>query len=144
MQLIAADWEEGEAMPNKSEFPTDTFESVRDDFSTRAGEVKSKVSEMARTAAESVDQTRSAAAQGLETAASALHGQADRLPGGDRVSGLAHSAADGLSSTADYVRRHDLDGVRADVETLVKKNPGPALLAAAAVGFLIGRAIARD
>lgn len=123
---------------------TDTFESVRDDLSTRAGEVKSKVSEIARTAAETVDQTRSVAARGLETAASAMHDQADRLPGGDRVSGFAHSAADRLSTTADYVRRNDLASVRGDVEALVKKNPGPALLAAAAFGFLIGRAIARD
>jgi ElaB/YqjD/DUF883 family membrane-anchored ribosome-binding protein len=138
----------GEEMPNDSGSPGDvakeTFESVRDDFSTRAGEVKSKVSDMARTAADSVDQARSAAARGLNTAASAIHDQADRLPGGDRVSGLAHSAADRLSSTADYVRRNDLNSVRGDVEALVKNNPGPALLAAAAVGFLIGRAIARD
>jgi hypothetical protein len=28
----------------------------------------------------------------------------------------------------------------ADVETLVKNNPGPALMAAAVVGFLVGRA----
>jgi ElaB/YqjD/DUF883 family membrane-anchored ribosome-binding protein len=27
-----------------------------------------------------------------------------------------------------------------DVETLVKNNPGPALLVAAAIGFLVGRA----
>jgi ElaB/YqjD/DUF883 family membrane-anchored ribosome-binding protein len=134
-------------MPNKSGSPgdvaTETFESVRDDFSARAGEVKSKVSEMARTAADSIDQARPAAARGLDTAASAIHDQADRLPG-DRVSGFAHSAADRLSRTADYVRRNDLNSVRGDVETLVKKNPGPALVVAAAVGFLIGRAIARD
>jgi ElaB/YqjD/DUF883 family membrane-anchored ribosome-binding protein len=123
---------------------TGTFEKVRDDFSTRAGEVKSKVSDMARTAADSIDQTRPAAAQGLDTAASAIHDQADRLPGGDRVSGLAHSAADRLSSTANYVRRNDLNSMKGDVEAFVKKNPGPALLAAAAVGFLIGRTLARD
>jgi ElaB/YqjD/DUF883 family membrane-anchored ribosome-binding protein len=122
----------------------DTFENVRDDFSTRAGEAKLKVSEMARTAAETVDQSRSAAARGLETAASAMHDRADRLPGGERVSGLAHSAADRLSSTADYVRRNDLSSMKGDVEVLVKKNPGPALLVAAAVGFFVGRAIARD
>jgi ElaB/YqjD/DUF883 family membrane-anchored ribosome-binding protein len=135
-------------MPNKSGSPgdvaTDTFESVRDEFSTRPGDVKSKVSDMARTAAESIDQTRSTAARGLDTAASAIHNQADRLPGGDRVSGLAHSAADRLSSTADYVRRKDFDSVRGDVEALVKNNPGPALLAAAAVGFLLRRAMTRD
>jgi hypothetical protein len=27
-----------------------------------------------------------------------------------------------------------------DLETLVKKNPGPALLAAGVIGFLVGRA----
>ena len=31
-----------------------------------------------------------------------------------------------------------------DVETVVKNNPGPALLVAAAFGFLLGRAMARD
>jgi hypothetical protein len=32
----------------------------------------------------------------------------------------------------------------ADVETAVKNNPGPALLIAAAFGFLLGRALNRD
>jgi hypothetical protein len=31
-----------------------------------------------------------------------------------------------------------------DVESVVSKNPGPALLIAAAFGFLVGRAITRD
>ena len=32
----------------------------------------------------------------------------------------------------------------ADVESLVKNNPGPALVVAAAFGFLLGRALSRD
>jgi hypothetical protein len=32
----------------------------------------------------------------------------------------------------------------ADVEQIVKKNPGPSLLAAVVVGFLVGRAFAHD
>jgi hypothetical protein len=32
----------------------------------------------------------------------------------------------------------------ADVETLVKNSPGPALLAAAAIGFLVGRAFSSN
>jgi hypothetical protein len=31
-----------------------------------------------------------------------------------------------------------------DVETLVKNNPGPSLLAAALFGFLVGRAVSHD
>ena len=57
---------------------------------------------------------------------------------------FATAAADGLSTTADYVREHDLNGMVGDVETVVKNNPGPALLIAAAFGFLLGRAMARD
>jgi len=32
----------------------------------------------------------------------------------------------------------------ADVETMVKNNPGPALLIAATFGFVLGRALSRD
>ena len=88
--------------------------------------------------------TASAAAGGLEQAASALHDKAESLPGGEKVTGLAHATADKLSSTADYVREHDVNRMMADVETLVKNNPGPSLLAAAAIGFLVGRAFSSN
>ena len=102
-------------------------------FSQKAGQTASQVKD-------TVDQNRTAAASGLEKAASAIHDTAGSLPGGDKVAGLAHAAADTLSSTAGYVREHDVNSMMGDVETLVKKNPGPALLAAAVIGFLVGRA----
>jgi ElaB/YqjD/DUF883 family membrane-anchored ribosome-binding protein len=52
---------------------------------------------------------------------------------------MAHAAAEHMSSTADYVREHDVDGMMKDVETLVKNNPGRSLLAAAVIGFLLGK-----
>ena len=76
---------------------------------------------------------------GLATVASTLHEKAESLPGGEKVTTMAHSAADKLSATADYVREHDVNSMMADVERLVKNNPGPSLLAAAVVGFLVGR-----
>jgi ElaB/YqjD/DUF883 family membrane-anchored ribosome-binding protein len=115
-----------------------------DVLSERAGQAKEKVSDMARTAADTIDQRRSTAADGLETAATTLHDKADHLPGGERVSELAHGAADRLSATADYVRTHDVNRIVRDVETLVKRNPGPALAVAAVLGFLIGRSMIRD
>jgi len=66
------------------------------------------------------------------------------LPGGQRVKELASAAADRFSTTADYVRTHDAKRMMADVETVVKNNPGPALLVAAAFGFVLGRALTRD
>jgi ElaB/YqjD/DUF883 family membrane-anchored ribosome-binding protein len=102
--------------------------------------VKDKAAELGHTAADSLDSQRGNAASGLSTAADTIRAHADQLPGGDTVSGLAHSAADTLTSTADYVRQNDLQDMLKDVEQVVKKNPGPSLLAAAFVGFLVGRA----
>ena len=57
---------------------------------------------------------------------------------------FASAAADRLSTTADYMRTHDAKRMMADVETVVKNNPGPALLIAAAFGFIAGPALTRD
>lgn len=95
-------------------------------------------------AADRIDENRSTAAGGLDSAASALHRSADSLPGGESVKGAAHTAADALSSTADYVRENDVKSMLADVQKLVKANPGPALLTAAVLGFLVARAFSHD
>ena len=134
-------------MPNKATSLKDPAMKADDDSSTlgeklsdTASKVKDKVSDMGQTAADKIDENRDAAADGLEKAAAALHENAEGLPGGEKVSDLAHVTAEKLNSTAEYVREHDVKSMMADVESLVRKNPGPSLLAAVAVGFLIGRA----
>jgi ElaB/YqjD/DUF883 family membrane-anchored ribosome-binding protein len=113
-------------------------------ISDAAAQVKDKASQFGRTATKTIDENRDAAASGLDKAASTLRQNADSLPGGEKVTSLARSAADTLSSTAGYVREHDVNRMMADVETVVKNNPGPSLLAAAAIGFLVGRALSND
>ena len=92
-------------------------------------------------AGEQLDKGRSAAAGGIASAAASLHGHAEELPGGQRVAGFAHSAADKLNLTADYIRGHDMSAMMEDVKALVKKNPVPALLGAAALGFLVAKSL---
>ena len=118
--------------------------TIGEKLSDTAAQVKDKVSDLGRTAADKIDENRDAAAGGLDKAASALHEKAESLPGGEKVSNLAHATAERLSSTADYVREHDVKRMMADVETLVKNNPGPSLLAAVAVGFLVARAFSSN
>ena len=113
-------------------------------ISDTAGQVKDKISDLGRAAADKIDHNRGAAASGLQHAASALHDNAESLPGGEKVSSLAHATAETLSSTADYVRDHDVNRMMADVETLVKNNPGRSLLAAGVIGFLVGRAFSSN
>lgn len=82
-------------------------------------------------------------ARGIDTAASSLHEKADRLPGGERVSAAAHDTADAMERAADYVRDQDLNDMLADFRDTVTRHPGAALLAAAALGFVIARSLSR-
>ena len=108
------------------------------------GVAKSKAAEMGQKVADKLDENRGAAASGLDSAASTLREKADTLPGGERVSNAAHATANAVGAAADYVRENDLRTMMADVQQLVKNNPGPALLTAAALGFLIARTFSRD
>jgi ElaB/YqjD/DUF883 family membrane-anchored ribosome-binding protein len=94
--------------------------------------------------AAAIDDSRSTAADGLDAAASALGDRADDLPGGETIRNVARATADRLSTGANYVRSHDAKRMMGDVQSLVKSNPGPALAVAAAFGFILGRALARD
>jgi ElaB/YqjD/DUF883 family membrane-anchored ribosome-binding protein len=110
----------------------------------RASDLKESMSDMARTASRTVEDGRQTAAERLGSAASAVRDRADELPGGPKVQQFAHAAAERLNTTADYVRSHDAKRMLADVERAVKNNPGPSLVIAAAVGFVLGRALTRD
>ena len=109
-----------------------------------ASQAKEKVADLGRTAAGKIDENRESAAGTLQDAATTLHQNAESLPGGETVASMAHTAADKLSATADYVRTNDVNSMMADVEKLVRNNPGPALLSAAVVGFLVGRAFSNN
>ena len=135
-------------MPNKTRSAGNPSEPDADaaasDLSQRARNAATAITAAANDAAAAIDDSRSTAADGLDAAASALHDRVDDLPGGETVRNVARATADRLSSSADYVRSHDVNRVMADVETFVKSNPGPALAVAAAFGFLLGRALSRD
>jgi hypothetical protein len=122
----------------------DPTSAVGDQISRSASQVKTKAAELGRMATSNIDENRGAAASGLENLATKLHGSAGSLPGGEKVASAAHSAASSLSSTADYIRDHDLGSMAEDVQRIVKNNPGPALLVAAFLGFVVGRAFSKD
>jgi len=84
--------------------------------------------------------------QGRTSAADTLHSTADSLrsnaqAGSEKISNIATAAADRLETTSSYLREHDVRGMVGDLESVVKRNPGPSLIAAAAFGFLIGAAM---
>ena len=108
------------------------------------GSSKGNAAEMGQRVADTIDENRGATSSGLESAAEALHEKADKLPGGDRIADAAHATANAVISAADYVRENDAKAMMADVQNVVKNNPGVALLTAAALGFLLARTFSRD
>ena len=106
----------------------DKTASFGNELADRAAEAKDSMSDMAAAATKKVDEVQE---------------RLGEFPGGQRVKELASAAADRVSTTADYVRTHDAKRMMADVETVVKNNPGPALLVAAAFGFVLGRSLTR-
>jgi ElaB/YqjD/DUF883 family membrane-anchored ribosome-binding protein len=100
------------SMPNKAAAfntaGTAQTSDLKEKVSDAAGQVQDKLASVGRNAADKIDENREGAASGLEKAASTLHDKADSLPGGEKVTSIAHATADKLSSTAEYVREHDV------------------------------------
>ena len=80
------------------------------------------------------------AADKLRDAASFIHENAERRPGGERVSELAHGAASRMEAAADYVGDRKFADLWDDLESCIRAHPAKSLLGAVAVGFLVGRA----
>jgi ElaB/YqjD/DUF883 family membrane-anchored ribosome-binding protein len=110
---------------------------AKESLSDAAKTMKDKTQEFGRDAMNKIEENRVSAADALHNAASSLHQKADKLPNGPDI---AHSAADRVEAVASYLQGHDAKQMMSDVETVVRRNPGPSLLVAGALGFLIGRA----
>jgi hypothetical protein len=90
-----------------------------------------------------VTRARRLAGGKLEEAAARVRGLGDQAaqknPVLSRARPLAYNAAHGMDEAADYVRRRELDEMRSDLETQVRRHP----LASIAVAFLAGYTLRR-
>jgi len=128
-------------MPNESTtFP----EAAQSRLGAAAGHVMDKASELGDMAAAKLDEQRAAAAKGMEKAADGLRETAGKLPGGERVAGMANAAADAIRSAGLYCRDHDFRDTVKGLKGVVEKNPGKSLLVAVALGFMFARVFSRD
>lgn len=53
------------------------------------------------------------------------------------------AATDTVKQAADYLRETGMDSMLDDVEAMVKRHPGPALVVAGVLGFMVGRTLSR-
>lgn len=123
-----------------------TWPGTDTEAARKARELGNSAADAARTASAQVQGAGAAAVDTLTDAASTARQKAGDYLGATapRVQEFADAAARRINATAEYVRTSDVERIKTDVETVVKNHPGPAMIAAAAVGFLLGRALSRD
>jgi len=120
-----------------------TLDDVKDRVSDVAATTRDKASQMADTVSEKLDRQRENAAEGLGRVASTIHEKADSVPGGPKVVNFTHTIANGMDSTATYLREHDFSKMGEDLMGVCRKYPTQSLVAALALGFLLGRSARR-
>ena len=121
-----------------NEYPPSTPDSTSAEASRAFTTLKAKVQDVGAKAAQRADRARVSAASGLDTVATTLHKR------GDNVASAAHHAADAVHHGAEYLRANDVETMVGDLMDTVRRNPGPALLGAAAIGFVLARLLSRD
>jgi hypothetical protein len=131
-------------MPTTPSFPdatsaaTDAAKDAMNTAANAATQAADKASEVGRDAIDKLDASRGSVAQGLHATAGAIRSYAP-----DAVAQQARSTADAMETAADYIRARDLRSMTTDLTELVRRSPGPSLIAAIAIGFLLGAAIRR-
>ena len=115
-----------------------TTARMRQQIGDKVDDAKEKAADLGRKAVSRVDAQREPAAGALDRTADTLHEQTDRWA--NTAAGAAHATADKIQNVADYVRSHDARAMVDDAGELVRRYPAQTLVAAAAVGFLVGRA----
>ena len=123
--------------------------AARRKLAEKAAEVQEKVADFGRKTVDNLDESRSSTAGALDQAAAKLHSGGEQLSGAartaaDQISGAAHRTADNLQAAADYIRETDWKAIGEDLKDIVKRHPGPALAAAAVLGFIVARGFRRD
>ena len=120
---------------------SDTISDATDRAAGLASKLKDKASQLTSTVSDTVGGQRDKVAGGLDRVASNIHEKAGSLPGGQRAANAANSLADGMESTASYLRDHDLKDIGDSMAGIYRKYPVQSLLSAVAIGFLAGRAL---
>jgi len=131
--------------PSNSENTSDlsnTISDAKDRAAELASKLKDKASQVTSTVSDAVGRQRDNVAGGLDRVASTIHEKAGSLPlVGQKAANAANTLADGMESTASYLRDHDLKDMGDSMAGIYRKYPLQSLLSVVGIGFLVGRAL---
>jgi hypothetical protein len=125
-----------------------------DQISETAGGVKDRVKSVASSVKGKASNLPGMLADGLQAGAQALRQRRTAIAGGDgttasvnadgsQLVAITDSLADGMQSSAEWLRDADMDKIKDGLETQVKEHPARTLLIALGAGYVIGKAFRR-
>jgi ElaB/YqjD/DUF883 family membrane-anchored ribosome-binding protein len=118
-----------------------SLKTVTESAAELGNETKASMEELGRSAGRKMDDARDEAGAALHSAASTV--RTTGRQGSEAIGNLATSAADRLDATASYVEDHDLRDVFTGLRRFGRRHLAGSLVAAAAIGFLVGSALSR-
>ena len=118
-----------------------TIQKITETVSEFGSEAKKSIEDAGRSAASTLDEAREQTAGALHIAASSVRGTGVR--GSEAIDNIASGTADRLDATAAFVETHDLNCAITGIRKFGLRHMTGSLVAAAAVGFLVGSAVSR-
>jgi len=115
--------------------------STQQQVQQTAEAAKAKGQEMMDRAQQQADVQRQMTADRLGGAADALRDKQQQLPGGETTQRVASTAADKMDQASTYLQQHDMNDIVADLQGFARAHPTETLVAAVALGFLVGRSL---
>jgi ElaB/YqjD/DUF883 family membrane-anchored ribosome-binding protein len=123
---------------NLAEKAKDTASNLADRTKDTAANVTHKAEDLAKTAGRKADDATAAVGCSIRSAADTVRAKG---PHDGLLASATTAAAGALESTGRYLEQEKLSGMAEDMTNLIRRNPIPALLVAAGIGFLLGRAL---
>jgi len=118
-----------------------TLRTLTETASELGKDARESIEDLGRSAGRKLDEARDETGSALHSAASSVRRTGRQ--GSEAIDNFATGAADRLDATASYVEDHDLRDVYTGLRKFGRRHLTGTVVAAAAVGFLVGAALNR-
>jgi gas vesicle protein len=117
----------------------DMVDTAKDKVDDMTGTVREKASEVGTQASDKINDAMTSTGQQISNLAQTVR---ERSPEG-QVGEVANATADALDRGGRYLQEQDLDGVRSDLEKIIRRYPIQSLLVGAGLSFVLARSMRR-
>jgi len=118
----------------------DKAQDVKDKAQQVAGDVKDKAQQVSGQAVDRADAATTTVGAKMTDAAQTLR---ERAPVEGPMADAAEKTADTLERAGTYLQQQDLAGMKADLESLIRRHPMESLLVGLGIGYLLARSTRR-